>query len=100
MSIQRYNAGPDHFEDDTGDWVGYEDHIASNAHYQQAATANWQNCEIAADQRDRVNEYRKVALELLREIIQGGQAYRECTDHSSPTGLRIHAVLHPNGAAA
>ena len=33
------------------------------------------------------------AVELLGEIVQSGQAYRECTDKGSPTGLRVATVL-------
>lgn len=33
------------------------------------------------------------AAELLGEIGQRGQAYRECTDKSSTTGQRIAAVV-------
>lgn len=29
---------------------------------------------------------------LLSEIVQSGQAYRECTDKSSATGLRVAAL--------
>lgn len=34
-----------------------------------------------------------LAAELLGEIVKSGQAYRECTDKSSPTGVRIAGVL-------
>ncbi len=33
------------------------------------------------------------AAELLGAIVQDGQAYRECTDKSSATGVRVAAVL-------
>ncbi|WP_024717477.1 hypothetical protein [Pseudomonas putida] len=33
------------------------------------------------------------AAELLEEIVQSGQAYRECTDKGSATGRRVAAVL-------
>ncbi|WP_289228068.1 hypothetical protein [Pseudomonas syringae] len=33
------------------------------------------------------------AAELLGEIVQSGQAYSECTDKGSATGLRVAAVL-------
>lgn len=37
--------------------------------------------------------YLNKASELLGEICQSGQAYRECTDKSSATGQRVAAVL-------
>ncbi|WP_339536099.1 hypothetical protein [Pseudomonas hunanensis] len=38
-------------------------------------------------------QYLDNAAELLGEIVQSGQAYRECTDKGSTTGLRVAAVL-------
>src|SRR3990167_6725602 len=38
-------------------------------------------------------KFRDNAAELLGEIVQSGQAYRECTDKGSATGLRVAAVL-------
>lgn len=37
-------------------------------------------------------QYLDDAAELLSEIVQSGQAYRECTDKSSATGQRVAAV--------
>lgn len=42
---------------------------------------------------NETEKYLDNASELLGEIVQSGQAYRECTDKSSPTGLRVAAVL-------
>lgn len=45
---------------------------------------------------EHVNEserYLDEAAELLAEVAKSGEAYRECTDSSSPTGKRIAAVV-------
>lgn len=38
-------------------------------------------------------QYLDEACELLSEIIKSDEAYRECTDTSSPTGKRIASVI-------
>lgn len=42
---------------------------------------------------NETEQYLDKAAEVLVEIVQGGQAYRECTDKSSPTGMRVAAVI-------
>lgn len=42
---------------------------------------------------NETEQYLDKAAELMGEIVQSGQAYRECTDKSSATGLRVAAVL-------
>jgi hypothetical protein len=42
---------------------------------------------------NETEKYLDDAAELLGEIVQSGQAYRECTDKGSATGLRVAAVL-------
>lgn len=42
---------------------------------------------------NETEQYLDKAAELLGEIIQSGQAYRECTDKGSTTGRRVAAVL-------
>lgn len=45
------------------------------------------------EQTSETEQYLDNAAELLGEIVQSGQAYSECTDDGSPTGLRVAAVL-------
>ncbi|HEJ2342257.1 TPA: hypothetical protein ACWLUJ_005774 [Pseudomonas aeruginosa] len=42
---------------------------------------------------NETEKYLDDAAELLGEIVQSGQAYRECTDKGSATGQRVAAVL-------
>lgn len=42
---------------------------------------------------NETEKYLDAAAELLVEIVQSGQAYRECTDKGSATGLRVASVL-------
>ncbi|MCF3954419.1 hypothetical protein L2D71_27515 [Pseudomonas aeruginosa] len=42
---------------------------------------------------NETERYLDNAAELLGEIVQSGQAYNECTDKGSATGLRVAAVL-------
>lgn len=42
---------------------------------------------------NKTEQYLDKAAELLGEIVQSGQSYRECTDKGSTTGLRVAAVL-------
>lgn len=41
---------------------------------------------------NETEQYLDNAAELLGEIVQSGQAYRECTDKSSATGQRVAVV--------
>lgn len=43
---------------------------------------------LKADYSRRLDDLR----ELLLEISKGGQAHAECTDRTSPTGLRIQEL--------
>lgn len=42
---------------------------------------------------NETEQYLEKAAEVPGEIVQSRQAYRECTDKSSPTGIRVSAVL-------
>ena len=42
---------------------------------------------------NETEQYLDKAAELLGEIVQSGDAYRECTDKGSPTGQRVFAVI-------
>jgi hypothetical protein len=57
-------------------------HIESQQAYQQLN-----------EHTNETEQYLDNATELLGEIVQSGQAYRECTDKGSAIGLRIAAVI-------
>lgn len=57
-------------------------HVESQLAYQQLI-----------EHTNETEQYLDNAAELLGEIVQSGHAYRECTDKSSATGLRVAAVL-------
>lgn len=42
---------------------------------------------------NKTEQYLDNAAELLAEIVQSGQAYRECTDKGSATGQQVAALL-------
>ncbi|MEW5512003.1 hypothetical protein ABGT16_05220 [Pseudomonas asiatica] len=42
---------------------------------------------------NETEQYLDDAAELLGAIVQSGQAYRECTDKGSATGLRVAGVI-------
>lgn len=45
------------------------------------------------DHNNEIERYLDEAAKLLSEIVQSGQAYSECTDSGSATGLRVAALL-------
>lgn len=45
------------------------------------------------DHNNETERYLDEAAALLGEIVQSGQAYSECTDKGSATGLRVAALL-------
>lgn len=45
------------------------------------------------EHNNETEHYLDEAAELLGNIVRSGQAYRECTDKSSATGLRVAAVI-------
>eukprot|EP00659_Diplonema_papillatum_P003090 gene3090-4852_t len=45
------------------------------------------------DHNNETERYLDEAAKLLSEIVQSGQAYSECTDSGSATGLRVAALL-------
>ena len=78
------------------------DHCSETLHMISAdRVAVMMNSQVEKDQAYyRLNEhnneterYLDEAAELLGDIVRSGQAYRECTDKSSTTGLRVAAVI-------
>ncbi|MGG4660504.1 hypothetical protein ACLPJF_21505 [Pseudomonas vlassakiae] len=59
--------------------------------------------QLLIQHTNETEKYLATAAELLGEIVQSGQAFRECSDKGSATGLRVAAVLayvaqfHPEG---
>lgn len=45
------------------------------------------------DHNNETERYLDEAAKLLGEIVQSGQAYSECTDKGSATGLRVATLL-------
>lgn len=52
-----------------------------------------QACQRLIEHTNETEQQLDKAAELLGDIVQSGQAYRECTDKGSATGLRVAAVL-------
>lgn len=45
------------------------------------------------DHANETERYLSQAAEVMREIVSSGNAYRECTDRTSPTGMRVAEVV-------
>ncbi|HGM8090054.1 TPA: hypothetical protein ACKP9S_006485 [Pseudomonas aeruginosa] len=45
------------------------------------------------DHASETERYLGQAADVMREIVSSGNAYRECTDRTSPTGMRVAEVV-------
>lgn len=45
------------------------------------------------DHANETERYLGQAADVMREIVSSGNAYRECTDRTSPTGKRVAEVV-------
>ncbi|HEK3716942.1 TPA: hypothetical protein ACWLUJ_005797 [Pseudomonas aeruginosa] len=45
------------------------------------------------DHANETERYLGQAADVMREIVSSGNAYRECTDRTSPTGMRVAEVI-------